>query len=441
VGKADNAAAVLFFQRAVRLDPNFAMAYASLGAAYSNLGEVSLAAENARKAYERAERISDREGFYIESLYLVHVTGNLGKASQAYELWAQAYPRDIAPRPNLGFIYWNLGKFDEALAEFRETLRLDRRSLSYAGLVHSYITLNRLKEARTTAAEAQSQNFDSPFLRFNLYQLAFLENDAAEMSNQFFWAAGKPEAEHVLLASEGDTAAYFGRLEKAREFLRRAVVSAERAEVKETAASYEAAAALREGLLGNVAEARERAAAALALSMSRDAQYVAALALVFAGDATRIQAEKLADDLSKRFPEDTIVQFNYLPTIHAELALSRGNASKAIEALQLTTPYELGEVGFPTSLYPVYVRGEAYLAAHRGGAAAAEFQKILDHRGVVFNEPIGALAHLGLARAWALQGDTLNARATYQDFLTLWKDGDPEIPILKEAKAECAELQ
>jgi predicted Zn-dependent protease len=247
----------------------------------------------------------------------------------------------------------------------------------------------------------------------------------------------------VLLAREADTAAYFGRLREARDLSGRAVASAERAGEKEKAASYEADAALREALVGNVAAARQRAAAALGLSTGRDVKYGAALALALAGDAARAQA--LADDLAKRFPEDTLVQFNYLPTLRAQLALSHNDTSKAIQVLQAAAPYELGD---PTeaftflSLYPVYVRGKAYLASHQeSDAAGAEFQKILDHRGVVFNEPIGALAHLGLARASALKSDPVKARAAYKDFLTLWKDADPDIPILKEANAEDAKLQ
>ncbi|HXP15881.1 MAG TPA: hypothetical protein VN868_02185, partial [Terriglobales bacterium] len=279
---------------------------------------------------------------------------------------------------------------------------------------------------------------DSPLLRIFIYELAFLQNDAAKMAQQVAWGAGKSGVEDVLLASEADTAAYFGRLGKAREFSRQAVASAERAQEKETAASYEAEAALREALFGNAPQARQRAAAALSLSNGRDVQYGAALALVFAGDAARAQAEKLTDDLAKRSPEDTIVQFSYLPTIHAQLALSRSNASKAIKALQAAAPYELGS-SF-VSLYPVYVRGEAYLSAHQGSAAAAEFQKIFDHPGVVLNQTIGALVHLQLGRAYVLD-DKDKARAAYQDFLTLWKDADPDIPILKEAKAEYEKLQ
>jgi predicted Zn-dependent protease len=315
--------------------------------------------------------------------------------------------------------------------------------VSYAYLVYPYLNLNRLEEARGVAKEAQAKNLDSPLLRGALYLLAFLENDTAGMSQQVAWSTGKPGIEEVLLSYEADTFAYSGRLGKAREFSRRAVASAERAEEKETAAGYEAAAALREALFGEVTETRQRASAALGLSVGRDVQFGAALALALAGDTSRAQA--LADDLGKHFPEDTVAQFNYLPTIRAQLAISQNDPSKAIKALQVAAPYELGSPvsggAFSPALYPVYVRGESYLAAHQGSEAAAEFQKILGQRGVVLNEPIGALAHVGLARAYVMQGDTGKARAAYQDFFTLWKDADAGIPVLQQAKVEFAKLR
>ena len=444
VGKNDYYAAVPLFQRAIHLDPNFAMAYASLGVCYSFFGETSLSEENTQKAYELRDRTSEREKFYIESHYYHFVTGNLEKARQTYDLWAQTYPRDSVPPGNLGLIYGNLGQHDKSLAELRENLRLDPSALAYGNLVTSYLQLNRLEEARTTAEEAQKIKVDSPSLHFFLYQRAFLQNDTAGMAKEVAWSGGKPGEEDVLLANEADTAAYYGRLDKARNFSRQAAASAVRAEEKETASNYEAVAALREALFGNAPEARQRAAAALALSSGRDVQFGAALATSFAGDAARAQV--LADELAKRFPEDTIVQFNYLPTIRGRLALGRNDSSKAVEALQVAAPYELGSLALTynfnfISLYSAYVRGQAYMAANQGSEAAAEFQKILDHRGIVLNEPIGALAHLQIGRAYALKGDTAKARAAYQDFLTLWKDADPDIPILRQAKAEYAKLQ
>jgi hypothetical protein len=396
-----------------------------------------LGAENTRKAYELRDRVSEAEKFYIESHYYQHVTGNQESARQSYELWAETYPRDWLPLPPLFVVYGVLGQYEKSLAEAREAFRLNPASaMNSANVVNSYLSLDRLEEARTAATEAEARKLDSPALRGILYQLAFLQDDAAGMAQQVAWAAGKPGAEDVLLGLEADTAAYSGRLGHARELSRRAVASAERAEEKEVAGSYEADAALREALFGNAAEARQRSAAALVLSNGRGVQFGAALALAFAGDAVR--AQTLADDLDKRFPEHTSVQFNYLPTIHAQLALNHKDSSKAVDALLKAAPYELGSVG---GLYPTYVRGEAYLVVHKGIEAAAEFQKILDHRGVVVNSPIGALAHLQIGRAYAMQGDTAKAKAAYQDFLTLWKDADPDIPILIAAKSEYAKLQ
>jgi serine/threonine protein kinase/Tfp pilus assembly protein PilF len=443
VGKNDYYAARPLFERAIHLDPNFAMAYASLGVTYADFGQTSLAVENTQKAYELRDHTSDREKFYIESHYYHFATGNLEKARQTYDLWAQTYPRDSAPLNNLSLIYCSLGQHDKSLAELHESVRLDPNALAYGNLATSYLQLNRLEEVRATAEEAQEKKLDSSDLHFVLYRLAFLQNDTAGMAKQVSWSAGKPEEEDVLLANEADTAAYYGRLDKARNFSRQAAASAVRAEEKETAANYEAVAALREALFGNANGALQHAAAALALSSGRDVQFGTALALSVAGDAAR--AQKLADELAARFPEDTIVQFNYLPTIRGQLALGRNDSSKAVETLQTAAPYELGSLALTDnfnfiSLYPVYVRGEAYLVAHQGSVAAAEFQKILDHHGIIVNEPIGALAHLQLGRANAMQGETVKAKAAYQDFLTLWKDADPDIPILKQAKTEYAKL-
>ena len=446
IGKADSAAAVPMFQRAIRLDPNFVMAYAALGPSYSNLGESDLAAENARNAYELRERVSEREKFFVETFYYELGTGDLEKARQVYELWRQTYPRDYVAPAGLGNIFTSLGRYDKALVEEREALRLSASALNYGNLVGGYLNLNRLEEARATANEAQANNFDSPALRTILYYLAFLQNDAEGMALQADWAMGKPGVEDVQLGQESYTAAYSGRLADAQEFSRRAVASAERAEEKEAGAGYRVDAALREAHFGNAAEARRRVASALGISKGREVQYEAALALALIGDGAR--AQSLADDLGKRFPEDTIVQFNYLPTVQALVAITRNEPIKAIEALKPAAAYELGST---LSLYPVFARGEAYLAAHQGTEAVVEFQKILDHPGLVVNEPIGSLAHLGMARAYSLEAQSAQgpdadaarskARAAYQDFLTLWKDADPDIPILIAAKSEYAKLR
>jgi tetratricopeptide (TPR) repeat protein/predicted Ser/Thr protein kinase len=416
----DAAAAIPLFQRAIRLDPKFVMAYASLGACYDLVGDSELAVANARRAFELRERVSERERLYIELHYYAFVTGDLEKARQTGELWAQTYPRDDIAAGDIGGIHGLLGQYDKALADFREALRLRASGGNYADLVGAYLTLNRFHEAQTTAQEAQAKNLDSPNLHSILYQIAFLQDDAPGMARQVSWAAGKPGIEDLMLSNEADTAAYHGQLGKARGLAQKA-------------GGDEADAAVHEDLFGNTAEARRQAVAALALSTDRDAKCEATQALAAAGDSAK--AQSLADDLAKRYPNDTLVQSIYLPTIRAQLSLDHKNTSKAIEALQVAAPYELA------SLYTVYVRGEVYLAARQGSEAAAEFQKILDHRGIVLNAPIGALAHLQIGRAYAMQGDTAKARAAYQDFLTLWKDADPDIPILKEAKSEFAKLQ
>ena len=432
-GKGEHAAAVPFFQRAIILDPNFSMAYAVLGTVYDVLGQSSLAIENAKKAYELRDAVSDLEKFYIDSHYYDVVIGNIEKSRQVYELWAQTYPRNQGARNNLGVIYRSLGQYDQSLSEFREGLRVAPESaLSYFNLVNAYLALGRLEEAQATFEQAEAKKLDSPWLRIFRYQLAFLQNDAIGMERQVAWSLGKPGVEDMFLNLEAVTAAYFGHIRKAREFSRQAVDSAERAEQKETAATYEADAALREALFGNATEAQHRAMASLQLSTGPDVQYQTALALAFAGEEVR--AEHLANDLGRQYRENIRVQFKRLPTIHALLALDRKDIAKAIELLQ-SAPYEGGD------FFPVYVRGEAYLAAHRGSEATAEFQKILDHPGVLANDPICALSHLGLARGYAISRDTAKARVAYNDFLTLWKDADPDIPILKEAKAEYARLQ
>jgi DNA-binding winged helix-turn-helix (wHTH) protein/tetratricopeptide (TPR) repeat protein len=434
----DDRAAVPFLQRAIRLDPKFAMAYVKLGVIYSILGESGLSMETTKKGYELRDRVSERERLYVESDYYWNFTGDLEKARQILELWAQMYPADPIPRHNLGLVLIGLGQYDRALAEIREGFRLSPDGLAYAVLVWGYASTNRLEEASATIREAQAKQLDSPDLHLASYYLAFLNGDAAEMDKQVAWAAGKPGIEGLMLALEANTNAFFGRLKTSRELTRRAVESAERLQEKELAARYEASGALWEAMFGNARESQQRAEAALELSTGRDVQYPAALALAFAGDT--VKAKTLADDLDKRFPEVTGVQFNFLPSINAELALSRKDAAKALEILQHAAPYELGNTGGYV-LYPIYVRGEAYLTAHQGGQAAAEFQKILDHRGILGNSPpLGAVTRLQLGRAYMMQGDSVKAKAAYEDFLTLWKDADPDIPIYRQAITEYAKL-
>jgi eukaryotic-like serine/threonine-protein kinase len=439
----DQAAALLLLQRAIQLDPNFAMAYRAASNAYTVIGESTLAAENIRRAYGLRARTSAFERLLIEEDYNFFLTGDLIKTRQINELGIQTYPREGLFHFNLAVVSNFLGQYETGLKEYREASHLAPYNSFFArGVIFTYLLSNRVEEASVAVREAQIKGVDS-HLAHVCYQIAFYRGDGAEMARQVASASGKPWEEDLLLALDADTAAYFGRLHKAREFSRRAADSAERTGEKETAATYRAVSAFREALFGNSAVARQGTTDAHKGSSGRDLDYAIALASAYAGSAKNIQT--LADDLGKRFPEDTIVQFNYLPALRAKLAVLKENPLEALHSLEAAAPYELGlpALGFYNwpNLYPVYVRGEAYLAAHQGREAAAEFQKILNHRGIVLNEPIGALAHLQLGRALTLSGDKAKAKAAYQDFLTLWKDADPDIPILMAAKAEYAKLK
>jgi len=436
VGRDQFSDAVPFFQHAIQLDPNFAMAFAALGSCYQSLGETELGGEKIRRAYDLRTHLSQREKFYIESTYYHYVTGDLEKARQVYELSAQIYPRYSGTHLRLWVLYVELGNYDRSLREIREAIRLDpARAVNYVSQAANYIALDQIKEARSAANDILAKQPDSPFLRFNIYLLDFLEHDSADMQEQVRWAAGKPSAESTMLGYEAETAAYAGQMKQSRDFSKKAVASATRAQQLETAGQFEANQSLWEALAGNKDDALRRAEAALRLASSRELDYEAALGLALAGEESRAQA--LADDLAKRFPDDTQVQLNLLPTIRAQIALGQHNPSRAIKLLQPAVRYELG--GFWWSrLGPIYVRGEAYLAAHRWLEAAAEYQKILDHPGIAINHPFGALAHLQMARAYAGAGDKAKAKACYEDFFDLWKDADSDVPLLKKAKAEYA---
>jgi hypothetical protein len=416
-----------------------------MGVAYNDMGELSMDVESTRKAYELRDRTSEPEKYFITARYHKVVTGNLEKAEDALQLWIQAYPRAAVPHSYLaGAIYPNIGQYEKGAAAGREAIRLSPNySPAYALTISNYEALNRIDEAKATYEQALRRKLKNHFFPLALYEIAFLRDDAAGMARQVSASAGTPGFEATLLADEAETAAYSGRLRSAREFSRQAVDSAERAGDKEAAGMYSTLAALREALFGSAEEARRRTALAMRHPAGHDLQYASALASAYAGDDER--AQKLADDLGQRFPEATVVQFNYLPTLRAKLAVSQGNVSEATEALRAALPYELARTTYSTlgwtALYPVYVRGEAYLAAHQGKEAAAEFQKILDHRGIVLNSPIGVLAHLQIGRAYAVHGDTTRAKSAYQDFLNLWKNADPDIPILKAAKVEYGKLK
>lgn len=444
-----SAASMPFFQRAIEIDPNFASAYAALGRMYGDIGETLLSAQNTSKAYQLRNRTSDQERFFISVNYHLQATGNLEKAQQACELWTQAYPRAWLPHALLsGAIYTSLGKYEQSIEHGKIATRIDPEfSIGYANLALSYMALERLDEAENTLQQASDRKLQTPDLFVLRYTIAFLKSDTAAMERAAAEAQENPEVEDWMANSAGFVLAYSGHLEEAREMSRRAADFARKAERRDTEALYEADEAVREALFGNVSAAKQRSGSALELSKSRDVEYEAAFALALSGDSPRSQM--LTEDLARRFPEDTRVQFNYAPTLRALLALNHNHPAKAVELLQTAIPYELGMPSEGGSeyllgtgnLYPAYGRGLAFLAEHRGEEAAAEFQKILDHRGIVVSDPIGALAHLQLGRAYTLSGDKTHAKSAYQDLLTLWKKADPDIPILKQAKAEYTTLQ
>ena len=455
--KADNEkghAGLPYDQRAIELDPSFAVAYEAVGNDYSNLGEQGRAGEYFTKAFQLREHASEWEKLKIAADYYLDVTGELEKAARTYQEQIASYPLRAGAYNNLGLVYALQGQYDKAAEVTQQNLRLSpARAGSYGNLANDAIALQHFDEARQIIHEAQARKLDHSVFHTILYALAFVGSDSAAMTEQQQWLAGKADYENWELALASDTEAYGGRLGKARELTARAVDSAVHADSKENGAIYLANAALQQAAYGNAAEARQSAAKALKLApTSAGVDSEIAIALAMAGDTVR--AESLAKDLGNRFPLYTQIQSLWLPAVRAQLALDRKDPATALNTLQAASPVELGQIAFVhniSCLYPVYVRGEAYLAAGQGKAAAAEFQKIINHSGIVWNCWTGALAHLGVARANALQSKTSQgadadlarsrALAAYKDFLTLWKDADPDIPILKEAKSEYARLQ
>jgi eukaryotic-like serine/threonine-protein kinase len=435
--KGSEYTAIPFYKHALELDPNFAVAYARLGQAYNNTGQTALAIENTKQAFERRERASEVEKLYISTHYYENVTGQWGKAIEAYQLWTRTYPRDSTPTNNLAVAYnVYLGKFDQGLAEALETVRLDPNSaFTYGILGTSYFGLNRFAEAKAVRQKQVALKLDSTYDHRDLYFLAFLEGDTSAMQREAEWAKDKQD-EFGMLETVAEAAVFSGKLQKARETYRQAIESARRGKFEENAAGITAREAAAEALVGNETQARAGALAALAIDRSRPTLFFAGLTQAMAGD-TR-QAGAIVDELTKRFPSDTLVNDVWGPTVRSQIEVRLGNPGRAIELLQVASPYE---AGFIARRVPNYVRGQAYLKARQGKEAGAEFQKILDNRGVCTTAPICALSHLQLARARALSGDDAGARTAYQDFFALWKDADPDIPILKEAKAEYGKLQ
>jgi DNA-binding winged helix-turn-helix (wHTH) protein/tetratricopeptide (TPR) repeat protein len=428
------------FERAIELDPDFAMAYAVLGQVYANREQGALAADYTRKAFERRQRAGEQERFYISTHYYDNVTRELAKSAETYELWQQTYPRDVVPRINLTDIYHRLGEHEKALAEILEALRLDpNRAAIYGELIDSYICLDRLSEAKASYGQSLAHGFsgdeDAPLKR---YVIAFLENDATTMGGLAKSSAGKP-FESTLLTLEASTAAFSGRLRSAEDLFERAEEISGRENPQESTATWQALEALTEAEYDRPEQAQHFARLSEATARTHDAEILAALALARSGDAARAQA--LARELLEQYPNDTLLNSVWLPTIRAQLELLRGDANGALRLLASAAPYELGESEPLPSLFPAFLRGEAYLQLGDGKSAAAEFQKVLDHPGIAGSFLHGALARLGQARARALVADVSGGRQSYQEFLAQWKNADPQTPILRQAKAEYAKLR
>jgi eukaryotic-like serine/threonine-protein kinase len=430
------AESIPLFQHAIELDPNFAMPYARLAAIYFNLGEEDRAVESANKAFDLRERVSERERFYIMDHFYT-VKGDIEKDKETLESAIRAYPNDSSAFSNLALVYaLYFGQFDKAIASAAEFNRLEPNApFGYSHMATSYMALNRLEEARTTLQRAVEMKADNQFTHEGLFQVAFLNNDDNGMQEQMKWAEGKP-AEYLLLIEGANAAAAHGQVQKAGELIQRSTQVSDRLGFRETTADTQAGFAITLAEMGNVAKAKELAASSSALAHGRSNLVPAAIALAIAGEAIRAQA--IVEDLGHRFPDDTLLQQVSIPSVEALIALNRKTPDKAIEVLQAATPYELG---VNQGLFPIYVRGLAYLQAKRGTEAVAEFQKMVDHRGIAPTAPEHSLAKLGLGRAYVMTGDTAKARAAYQDFFALWKDADSDLPVLQEAKAEYAKLQ
>jgi tetratricopeptide (TPR) repeat protein len=438
----DYLAAIPFFQHAVELDPNFAMAYLQLGICYQPQGELSRAAEYTRKAYELRERTSDHEKLAIAAFYEIVVTGNLEAARRSCELIAQTYPHDESMQIYLWYIHLICGDYPRADAAAKRAFEINPDSSNnYVSLMYCDQDLGRYDQAKAAAEQSRAKGLNSPWYPLILYVVDFLQNNPAGMAQQAAATQGIPGVEDQMFFVESETAADHGQFGQARELTRRAADSARRAQENETAAEYLAHNSVREALVGLTDLAKEDALSALSAMKGKHGEGFSAIAFALAGDI--VDANRAIEDLTKLFPQNTVVQTRYLPMARSAIALNSGNAQAALDALTAAAPYELGHTNedFTFAVYPVYFRGQAYLAAKNGDAAAAEFQKILDHAGVVGNEPIGALGHLGLARAYSLSGNAAKAKTAYQDFFALWKNADPDVPILKEAKTEYAKLQ
>ena len=430
---ANYPSAVTLLRCATDLDPKFAMAYVHLGSSYWYGGQQELGQENYQKAYLLGGNVTEREKFHIEALYYTNVTGEIEKAVQVLELWKSIYPQDSVAHILLSVHYERLGQYEKELVEASAAFRTRPTPLTCFNLAGANVNLSRLREADELLANAESRELAKQDLPVLSYAAAFLRHDPSKMEQIVRAAPSGSRLEIWLLAEQSKTETYYGRLTREREFTRRAIELARHLRLDEDASSIDASAALREASFGNSTEARRYAAKALSLGRTIDVMSAASLAYARSGDPSKAQA--VVDQLARKYPADTILTMRTLPLVRAAMSLNRNNSLQAVETLQSATSLELGDLQVP------YTRGQAFLTLHLGSEAGAEFQKILDYPGVVLNNPLGTLAYLGMARAYALEGDTAKSRTEYEVFLTLWKDADPDIPIYQQAQAEYAKLQ
>lgn len=431
------AASLPFVERALEADPNFAFAYAGLARRYLHLNQPDLALHNAEKAYQLRDRVTERENLQISAIYF-RTLGDVESLNKLLELWKLNYPRDPGPPSRLCVTRGFLGQYEKALPECQQAAEFDPDDENnYANLAGVYLNLNRFEEAKQTCEEAYRRSLPCSMQ----YEIDFVRGDSAGMEKAVSAAEGHPGEENLYHAVHSNTMAYFGRFRMADDYSRRAVESARRAGLNEAAALWQANAALRDAEVGKYAETRRRAEQALRLAPGKNVTVLAALALARAGDVAR--ATKLNEELEERYPNDTLLKVYWIPVLKTAVELKSGNVRKALDSLQISQPYELAQpspndIG---TLYPVYLRAEAELAEHNGTAAAEEFQKILDHPGIVMNFVTAPLAQLGLARAYAMEGETEKAKEAYAGFFTLWKEADTDIPIYRQAQTEFARLK
>src|SRR5262249_48850800 len=436
--KGDLTAAMTLYRRAVELDPNFAMAYGRLGTVFGIVGEASVSADYTKKAFELRDRVSERERLYLSAAYYRLVTGELEKAIEIYELWKQSYPRDFTPYNNEAVTYSELGQNEKALKQSREAVdREPTLAFPQINLATNYMALDRYDEAKSVFEKALARNLDIPTMHATMFEIAFIQGDSAAMQRHAEWFNGKP-IEYLMVRERARVEMFSGRAQQARELLSRGVEEAERRGLKEISVLTTRLEALYLAEIGSP-HALERALAAAASATSVRGQWLAPMALARAGAVGRPQA--IAEQLREKYPLDTVLTYLTLPSLQAAIEINRGNAAKAIQLLKSASPYELARATYWAATYwAIYLRGQAYLRERAGTEAAAEFQKILDHRGLDAISPFYALSYLGLVRAWALAGGLAKARRAYQDFLALWLDAESDRPDLHQANAEYANL-